>query len=84
MSAVKFRQTSFGPGALVRFKDVPSHRWTYGIYRGVRKVDGHPVAYEFSETPLGPATRWLAYWPKFIECAVTVAGYSADDRGDAS
>lgn len=82
--AVKFINTSFGPGSFVRFKSVKSHRWEYGIYRGLRKHEGRSVAYEFSETPLGPITRWLGYWPEFMECAVTDAGAVAHYRPEAS
>lgn len=70
MGGVVFSVTSFGVGAFVRFKSKKSHPWTYGIYRGVEKNDqGRPWAYTFSQTPLGPVTRWLAYWPDFIEAA---------------
>lgn len=68
---VPFKSTSFGPGSMTRFKSLKSHRWEYAIYRGVEKVDGRAVAYTFSDYPLGPITRWLGYWPEFIECAIT-------------
>lgn len=80
MSGVKFIKTSFGPGSFVRFKSLKSHRWEYGIYRGTTTHNGRTVGYEFSETPLGPITKWLGYWPGFIECAVTSAGAVANYR----
>ena len=62
---VKFQNTSFGPGSFVRFKELKSHRWEYAIYRGTEDR-----AYQFSDTPLGPITRWMHVWPTIIECAV--------------
>lgn len=79
--SVQFKPTSFGPGSLVRFKDRKSYNWTYGIYRGVEKHEGRAVAYEFSDTPLGPITRWLMYWPKFMETAVTAWSSSDPNVG---
>lgn len=70
MRSLTFVETSFGPGTLVRFKDRKSHRWTYGIYRGTHKYEGRTVGYQFSDLPIGPITRWLGYWPEFIEAAV--------------
>lgn len=81
---MKFVKTSFGPGSFVRFKSVSSHRWEYGIYRGTSQHNGRVVAYEFSETPLGPVTRWLHYWPEFMECAVTERGALVDYRPEIS
>ena len=81
---VKFISTSFGPGSFVRFKSLKSHRWEHAIYRGVSKHDGRSVGYEFSDTPLGPITRWLGYWPEFMECAVNEAGSVANYRPDTS
>lgn len=71
MSGFRFEATSFGPGSFVRFKIMKSHRWDYAIYRGTNENGGHPLSYEFSQTPLGPITLWLGYWPEFIEAAVT-------------
>lgn len=68
---IRYEHTSFGPGSLVRFKDLKSHSWTYAIYRGVEKHEGRSVAYQFSDYPLGEITRWLGYWPKYMETAVT-------------
>ena len=78
--SVQFRATSFGPGTLVRFKDLKSHRWDYGIYRGVSKHEGRTVGYEFSNLPLGPITRWLGYWPDFIEAAVPITHPDRSER----
>ena len=69
--SVRYEATSFGVGSLVRFKSRKSYNWEHGIYRGVEKHEGRAVAYLFSDYPLGPITRWLMYWPAFIECAVT-------------
>jgi hypothetical protein len=70
MSAYKFENTSFGPGSFVRFKGMKSHPWTYATYRGVEDREDRPGAYVFSVYPLGPITRWLMYWPEFMETAV--------------
>jgi hypothetical protein len=69
--SVRWESTSFGPGNVVRFKSVKSHKWTYAIYRGTSTLGGRTLGYEFSDYPLGPITRWLGYWPEFIETAVT-------------
>jgi hypothetical protein len=68
---MRFESTSFGVGSLVRFKSRESWPWQHGIYRGVEEREGCSVAYLFSDTPLGPVTRRLTYWPEFIETAVT-------------
>jgi hypothetical protein len=68
-----FAETSFAPGALVRFRETKSERWTYAIYRGT----GEHIArggFEFSHQPLGPITIWLANWPSLIQTAVIPHG----------
>lgn len=80
--SVAFEATSFGPGSLVRFRQRKSHRWEHAIYRGVEERDGRPFAYTFSETPLGPITRWMLVWPEHIEAAV-VGHASVIERSDS-
>lgn len=69
MSGIKWVKTSFDVGSMVRFKEVKSHSWSYGIYRGVTKHEGRSAGYEFSYEPLGPTVIWLGYWPKYVEVA---------------
>lgn len=76
-AGMRFEATSFGPGAFVRFRDVKSHAWTYATYRGTEKSERGVRFFQFSDHPLGPITRLLTYWPRFIECAV------ADVRSDS-
>lgn len=78
--SVRYERTSFGIGTLVRFKDRKSYAWTHAIYRGTETNDeGRVYAYIFSDYPLGPITRWLGYWPEFMECAVTASQDVARD-----
>lgn len=51
-------------GSLVRWKELKSHRWEYGIYQGTQDR-----TLTFSAEPKGPIVRWLRYTPRIIEVA---------------